>query len=233
MTELIQAELKREKGREMLCLKAGESMIEIVRELGKSERLTVIVNGGELGTVTESKERKTLQYTDASGDHTLEVWFITAMTRIPFLWNTVSGIGLLVDGNPVSNSLADPMVYIRDGKPVLWFYTVILFLKSILTGYHNYLIQYPFLTVFLSAALYALPALFLMFFALSYRRKPRLALYAGMTIAALEMADFVWGTIINLQGHQTINSITLALWFAIRVVCLLTLSKGILALRRL
>jgi len=132
----------------------------------------------------------------------------------------LNGIGIEVNKNPVQHTLADPDVYINNGRSGFFILLLILTVKSIYT-YYQIFNQYSshILSLYISA-IYIVPLLVGIFLLFIYKRWTKFALIGGIIISILEFVDYGLGLPESLRTGSGSNAAMMLFWIALRV-CIL------------
>jgi len=135
----------------------------------------------------------------------------------------LNGIGIEVNKNPVQHTLADPEVYINNGRSGFYILLFILGLKSIVTYYQNYQGYNSHIVSLISSSLYIVPFFLVIILLLIYKRLTKFALITGIVISILEFIDYGLALPNSFMSGSGSNAISLLFWIAIRVcvICII------------
>lgn len=172
--------------KELFIIKYEGSVIEIHRTNNLYEPLVVQINGKEVETIPSKQNKEIIFSTDDSEKHKLEVWN-ERINNSPLIKAIgKDGIAIVIDGIPVQNTLADPLMGLSKPKVFLWLLTAFLFFISIILPIIQ--IQNGF-EIKLSIVLYAYFLLLILsiYAVLTFQKNPSRSLWMGIIISASEL----------------------------------------------
>jgi hypothetical protein len=142
----------------------------------------------------------------------------------------LNGIGIEVNKNPVQHTLADPEVYINNGRSGFFILMFILGVKSIYTYYQTFKEYDSHIVSLIASAIYFIPLLAALFFTYFYKRWTKLALIGGIIISVLEFVDYGFALPASLKAGS--NAAWILFWIALRVCVLFIFYNAFLAKTR-
>lgn len=209
----------------------AERMVSVVEHDGltievtasfQDHRLSVLVNGAKMGETTTAKEVIRGLTQGSTSSHEVRAWFEDAPKP---LIETVSnpmmrfgGVGITVDGMPVENTLSDPWVHIREGRPAIWLFVVSFCVKAFLVTRLNVEIG-P-----LMSALYGAGAALLGYFAITFNAKPKRGILTGLVLGAVDTLDSLAGLPARLSYGFSYQPL---IFLGLRVLALVSLWNAI------
>jgi len=132
----------------------------------------------------------------------------------------LNGIGIEVNKNPVQHTLADPDVYINNGRSGFFILLLILAIKSIYTYYQVFNEYSSHILSLYVSAIYIVPLLVGLFMLYFYKRWTKTALIGGIIISILEFIDYGLGLPESLRSGSGSNAAMMLFWIALRVCVL-------------
>jgi hypothetical protein len=134
----------------------------------------------------------------------------------------LNGIGIEVNKNPVQHTLADPEMYIKNGRSAFYVLLFILGLKSIITYYQYYKEYTSHIVSLISSSLYIVPLILVFILFLIYKHYTIFALIVGITISILEFIDYAFALPDIFISGSGSNAIMILFWITIRisVICI-------------
>jgi len=155
----------------------------------------------------------------------------------------LNGIGIEVNKTPVQHTLADPEVYINNGRSGFFILLIILGAKSIYTyyqifkgyNYNSHIVSritsdINFIILYVFNAIYIVPLLAALLFLFFYKRWTKLALIGGIIISVLEFIDYGWALPANLKAGS--NAAMVLFYIALRVCVLFIFYNAFIAKTR-
>jgi hypothetical protein len=141
----------------------------------------------------------------------------------------LNGIGIEVNKTPVQNTLADPEVYISNGRSGFFILLLILGVKSIYTYYQIFQEYNSHIVSTISSAIYIVPLLAGLILLYIYKRWTRPALIGGIIISILEFVDYGLGLPASLKADSGSNAAMMLFWIALRVCVLFIFYNAFMA----
>jgi len=134
----------------------------------------------------------------------------------------LNGIGIEVNKNPVQHTLADPEMYIKNGRTGFYFLLFILGIKSFITYYQYYNEYTSHIISLISSSLYIVSLILIIILLLIYKHYTIFALITGITISILEFIDYAIALPDIFMSMSGSNAITILFWIAMRisVICI-------------
>jgi len=142
----------------------------------------------------------------------------------------LNGIGIEVNKTPVQHTLADPEVYISNGRSGFFILLIILGAKSIYTYYQVFKEYNSHIVSLITSAIYIVPLLAALLFLYFYKRWTKLALIGGIIISVLEFVDYGWALPANLKAGS--NAAMVLFYIALRVCVLFIFYNAFIAKTR-
>ena len=127
----------------------------------------------------------------------------------------LNGIGVEVNGVYVQNTLADPEVYINNGRSGFYILMFILGFKSLFTYYQIFKEYVSHIVAFISCSIYFIPLLIVVLLTFKYSHWTILALITGTIISILELIDYSFTIPTTLIAGT--NAVMLVFWIVIRI----------------
>ena len=185
---------------------------------GKKPRFDFLHNDTLIGSSEQIKNKSEFTVNTEYETLTITVWL--EYNAYSMYIGKLNGIGIEVNKNPVQHTLADPDVYINNGRSGFFILLLILTVKSIYT-YYQIFNQYSshILSLYISA-IYIVPLLVGIFLLFIYKRWTKFALIGGIIISILEFVDYGLGLPESLRTGSGSNAAMMLFWIALRV-CIL------------
>jgi len=185
---------------------------------GKKPRFDFFHNDTLLGSSDQIKNKS--EFTVNTDYETLTIMVWQEYNVYSMYIGKLNGIGIEVNKNPVQHTLADPEVYINNGRSGFLIILIILAIKSIFT-YYQVFTEYSshILSLYISA-IYFVPLLLALFFVYIYKRWTKIAIIGGMIISILEFVDYGLGLPESLRTGSGSNAAMMLFWIALRVCVL-------------
>jgi hypothetical protein len=115
------------------------------------------------------------------------------------------GVGIEIDGSPIENTFTDPNTHIKAGKAWLIALLIVYALKGIIL---------TFLVDPIEGIGYIIPVLITLFFIMMYRKITKISLIGGISLAILELIDYVGGVILQFSSQKPMLILT---WIILRI----------------
>jgi len=212
--------------------------IDVVADLGKKPKIDLFVEGELPETIDKQDSEVTFEFEGITNKHKIDIWFSLAPSSMLNVRYKEAGVSIKIDGVPVKNSLADPVVGIKGGIAGLILFTIALGIKVI-----SSIVQSTNGSVSIYAAVvYIVLVSIMITFSLMLKSKPKFALYGGLAVGLLESVEYVAGTILSFKdsfGTYSSGSNTSGLlvgffiWGSMRIWALSSIWKSTRALKRL
>jgi hypothetical protein len=185
---------------------------------GKKPKIEFFHNDTLIGSSEQIKNKS--EYIINTDYETLTITVWLEYNVYSMYLGKLNGIGIEVNKNPVQHTLADPEVYINNGRSGFFILLLILAIKSIYT-YYQIFIEYSshILSLYVSA-IYIVPLLAALLFLYIYKRWTKLALIGGIIISILEFVDYGLGLPESLRTGSGSNAAMMLFWIALRVCVL-------------
>jgi len=132
----------------------------------------------------------------------------------------LNGIGIEVNKIPVQHTLADPEVYINNGRSGFFILILILGVKSIYTYYQTFNEYTSHIVSLITSAIYVVPLLAGLILVYFYKRWTKLALIGGIIISILEFVDYGSSLPNSLRLGSGSNAAMILFWVALRACVL-------------
>ena len=142
----------------------------------------------------------------------------------------INGIGIEVNKTPVQHTLADPEVYINNGRSGFFILLIILGAKSIYTYYQVFKEYASHIVSLITSAIYIVPLLAALLFLYFYKRWTKLALIGGIVISLLEFVDYGMALPASLKAGS--NAAMVLFYIALRVCVLFIFYNAFKAVKR-
>jgi len=142
----------------------------------------------------------------------------------------LNGIGIEVNKTPVQHTLADPEVYINNGRSGFFILLIILGAKSIYTYYQIFKEYNSHIVSLITSAIYIVPLLAALLFLYFYKRWTKLALIGGIIISVLEFVDYGWSLPAYFKAGS--NAAMVLFYIALRVCVLFIFYNAFIAKTR-
>jgi len=185
---------------------------------GKKPRFDFFHNDTLLGSSDQIKNKS--EFTVNTDYETLTITVWQEYNVYSMYIGKLNGIGIEVNKNPVQHTLADPEVYINNGRSGFLIILIILAIKSIFT-YYQIFTEYSshILSLYISA-IYFVPLLIALFFVYIYKHWTKISIIGGMIISILEFVDYGLGLPESLRTGSGSNAAMMLFWIALRVCVL-------------
>jgi hypothetical protein len=187
-------------------------------EYGKKPRFEFFHNGTLIGSSEQIKNKSEYIINTEYKTITITIWL--EYNVYSMYLGKLNGIGIEVNKNPVQDTLADPEVYINNGRSGFLILLLILGIKSIYT-YYQVFTEYSshILSLYISA-IYIVPLLAALILLYIYKRWTKFALIGGIIISILEFVDFGLALPDSLRSGSGSNAAMMLFWIALRVCAL-------------
>ena len=170
----IPSQIIKDKSKTLYIIDFNNVNIQIEESNNKIGPLIVYINGSGIAYV-ERKKKFEYDFESSIGRHKLIIYNSTRKNY--FFTNIIikNGISITIDNVAVQNTLADPLVGLREGKVSLWFFFVI-FLSKIAFSTFAPEIQIPIILF------YSIEALILLFCGIKFKTNPKKVLLIGLNL---------------------------------------------------
>lgn len=216
------------KGRnaEAFIINFEDAVIQVNRTNDKSSPIQVRVNG-ELSASVEWKKNETIDFKTFSGSHKLEVWYTRAKNFFFTNFFFKQGIAITIDGIPVQNTLADPILILDEGKVSLWIFFIILLLKGLIILQLSIKATSGFNPEQLGILIiYLIPLLLILYAGLTFSKNPSRALWFGIVLGSIETLEVLVG-MISTSSYDFIN----IFFIGLRISCITAMIRTLKSLK--
>lgn len=174
--------------KEVFIINYEGMVVEIERNVNIYEPLKIRLDGDLIDTVP-SKQNKEIKLISQNGEHNLHVWNERADNRFFLPIFAKDGVGIIIDGIPVQNSLADPVLKMKSTIAVLWLMVALLFAKSFLLPLANIKEitqpeQFAFIFIYISLFIISLVA------AITFKSNPLRSVWLALIVSILELTEY-------------------------------------------
>lgn len=173
--------------KEVFIVKYAGMLIEIERNVNIYEPLKVRLDGELIETIP-SKQNKEIEIKSVDGVHKLHVWNERADNRFFLPIFAKDGVGIVIDGIPVQNSLADPVLKMKSTIITIWVLVALLFFKSFLAPLANIKEitepeQFTFIFIYITFFILSLVA------AVTFKSNPLRSVWLALLVTIIEIVD--------------------------------------------
>jgi hypothetical protein len=144
----------------------------------------------------------------------------------------LNGIGIEVNKTPVQHTLADPEVYINNGRSGFFILLFILGVKSIYTYYQIFDKYNSHILSLNISKIYIIPLLAGLILLYIYNRWTKLALIGGIIISILEFVYYGLELPASLKANSGSDAAMVLFWIALRVCVLFIFYNAFMAKTR-
>lgn len=192
---------------------------------GKKPKFEFFHNDSLIGSGEQIKNKSEFIVNTENEQLTITVWLEYSVYSMYL--GKLNGIGIEVNKNPVQHTLADPEVYVNNGRSGLFILLFILGLESIITivYYQSFIILgeilsnlfAPNLTWLFSNVIIVIPPLIVLFLLFIYKRWTKFALISGIIIWFLEFVTYGMGLYDSFKSGSQSNAAMILFWLILRV----------------
>jgi len=230
----IPSQVLKDKQSRSFIVELEETTIVIKETSKRTQPWLVIVDGKEY-SVTPSKKKTEVQFKTRKSNHVLSLWNGAASNFFFMALFWQRGVAVAIDGIPVRNTLADPLLVLKEGRVAIWMFTALLAFKAAVITILSNNAQ----TAIGAAIVYGVAFLFMLVAAISFRINPRIALWGGLIFGILETIDFF--SIIFMSdpsiGSIKINpaqlTITFYIWGSLRLGLLYAMVRSLKSIKKI
>ena len=182
---------------------------------GKKPRFELFHNNSLIGSSEQIKNK--MEFSVNSEMEILNIVIWLEYNNYNAFFGKLNGVGIELNGNPIQNTLADPDVYINNGRGGFFILMFILLVKSIFTYYQIFKEYSSHIISGISSSIYLIPLIIVILFTIIYKKCTMVALIIGSIILSLEFIDYILGVPNTLMAGSGSNAVSLIIWLAIRV----------------
>ena len=166
--------------------------------------------------IERNGEVRNIEFSVGNTIHNMEIWFKKEKDHM-FIHTGINGPGILIDGIPVENTLADKSFYIKNARIASIAFLILLLLKIVVPFIHNINIGIPLILNIVNISVYILAFLVMVVSIIGFKKHPKIGSYILAILCSVETIDYLVGVYLNVIGGENVFGASVLIFTALRI----------------
>ncbi len=176
--------------------------------------------------IERNGDTRSIDFSVGDTIHSIEIWFKKEQ-NIMFVNTGINGPGILVDGIPVENTLADKSFYINNARMASIAFFILLLIKTGVSFIQNMKLSVPLLLNIVNISVYIVAIVLIIITIVKFKKHPKFGSYMLAVICGFETIDYLIGVYLSIIGGQSILGASVLIFTSIRISFIIVSVKSL------